>query len=92
MQNGSVLGGLRYLAGIISKRHNLWPDVVRRPVTTCEILSPTPNAYHIDRDYGGKLPVKTGVLPGRVRLRLPALVALSVPNDHAPTPQSQQLS
>jgi diacylglycerol kinase (ATP) len=89
MQNGSVLGGLRYLAGIISKRHSLWPDVVRRPVTTCEISSRTPVAYQIDGDYGGKLPVKIGVLPGRVRLRLPALVPL-VPDDHAPNPQSQQ--
>lgn len=73
MQNGSVLGGLRYLAGIVCKRHSLWPDVVRRPITSCEISSKIPVAYQIDGDYGGKLPVKIGVLPGRVRLRLPPI-------------------
>ena len=87
MQNGSVLGGLRYLAGIIAKRHSLWPDVVRRQITSCEISSPTPVAYQIDGDYGGKLPVKIGVLPGRVRLRLPP-----VPGDNDPSLQSQQHS
>lgn len=99
MQNGSVLGGLRYLAGIIAKRHSLWPDVVRRPITSCEISSHTPVAYQIDGDYGGKLPVKIGVLPGRVRLRLPALIpsspvapCLSVPGDRAQNLHLQQHS
>lgn len=75
MQNGSVLGGLRYLAGIIAKRHSHWPDVVRRQITDCEISSPASVAYQIDGDYGGKLPLKIGILPGRVRLRLPPIVA-----------------
>lgn len=75
MQDGSVLGGLRYLAGIFVKRHNLWPDVVRRQITGCEISSPASVAYQIDGDYGGRLPVKIGVLPGRVRLRLPPIAA-----------------
>lgn len=70
-QNGSVLGGFRYLAGIVLKRHSQWPDVIRRSFTNCEVSAPVPVAYQIDGDYGGKLPVKIGVLPGRVRLRLP---------------------
>lgn len=75
LQNGSVLGGLRYLAGIIMKRHSHWPDVVRHRITACEISSPASVAYQIDGDYGGKLPLKIGILPGRVRLRLPPIVA-----------------
>jgi diacylglycerol kinase family enzyme len=75
MQDGSILGGLRYLAGIITKRHSQWPDVVRHQITACEISSPASVAYQIDGDYGGKLPLKIGVLPGRVRLRLPPIVA-----------------
>ena len=76
LQNGSVLGGLRYLAGIITKRHSQWPDVVRRRITGCVVSSPTASvAYQIDGDYGGKLPLEIGVLPGRVRLRLPPITA-----------------
>ena len=75
MQNGSVLGGLRYLVGIITKRHSHWRDVVRRQITTCEISSAASVAYQIDGDYGGKLPLKIAILPGRVQLRLPPIVA-----------------
>lgn len=74
-QNGSMLGGLRYLAGIITKRHSQWPDVFRSQITGCEISSPASVAYQIDGDYGGKLPLKIGILPERVRLRLPPVVA-----------------
>jgi len=70
-ENGSVLEGFRYLAGIVMKRHSQWPDVVRRQFTNCKVSSSVPVAYQIDGDYGGRLPVKIGVLPGRVRLRLP---------------------
>jgi diacylglycerol kinase (ATP) len=70
-QNGSVLSGFRYLAGIVLKRHSQWPDVLRRSFTDCEISSSVPVAYQVDGDYGGKIPVKIGILPGRVRLRLP---------------------
>lgn len=82
LQHGSILGGLRYLAGIVAKRHSHWQDVVRRPLTCCTISSPSPVAYQIDGDYGGKLPVTVGLLPGRVRLKLPAI----------PPPSSQNCS
>lgn len=75
LQNGSVLGGLRYLAGILAKRHSYWPDVIRSEIKSCEISSSASVAYQIDGDYGGKLPVKIGILPGRVRLRLPQVPA-----------------
>jgi len=73
LQRGSVWGGLRYLAGVIAQCHGQWPDVIRQRIIGCEITSSSPVAYQIDGDYAGKLPLKIGVLPGRVRLRLPRL-------------------
>lgn len=68
---GSLVGGFRYLAGIILGRHIGWSDVIRRPVVSCRITSSIPVAYQIDGDYAGKLPLNVAVLPGRIRLRLP---------------------
>lgn len=68
---GSLFGGFRYLAGIVTGRHIGWVDVIRRPVTSCRITSSVPVAYQIDGDYAGKLPLSIAVLPGRIRLRLP---------------------
>jgi len=73
LQRGSVWGGLRYLAGVIAQCHGQWPDVIRQRIVGCEITSSSPVAYQIDGDYAGKLPLKIGVMPGRVRLRLPRL-------------------
>ena len=70
--HGSLLGGFRYLAGIIARRHIQWQDVVRGRISECRITSSRPVAYQLDGDYAGRLPLVIGVLPGRIRLRLPA--------------------
>jgi diacylglycerol kinase family enzyme len=49
--------------------------VIRSEITSCQIESSASVAYQIDGDYGGKLPVKIGILPKRVRLRLPEVRA-----------------
>ncbi len=69
---GGLLGGFRYLAAILARRHIQWQDVVRGPITECRVTSSRPVAYQLDGDYAGRLPLVIGVLPGRIRLRLPA--------------------
>ena len=71
MKNGSVAAGFRYLAGVLCKRHIRWPDVNRRHIVGCRVTARSPVAYQIDGDYAGKLPLEIGILPGRVKLRLP---------------------
>jgi diacylglycerol kinase family enzyme len=71
MKNGSVAAGFRYLAGVLCRRHIRWPDVNRRHIVGCRITAQSPVAFQIDGDYAGKLPLEIGILPGRVKLRLP---------------------
>jgi len=71
LENGSVISGLRYLGGIITRRHIHWPDVTRQRVFSCRITSPARVAYQLDGDYGGHLPLELRVLPKHITLRLP---------------------
>jgi len=71
LENGSVISGLRYLGGIITRRHIHWPDVARQRVFSCRITSPARVAYQLDGDYGGHLPLELRVLPKHITLRLP---------------------
>lgn len=71
LTNGSVLSGLRYLGGIVARRHIHWPDVTRQRVLGCRISSPGRVAYQLDGDYGGHLPLEIRVLPKHITLRLP---------------------
>ena len=70
-RKGSILSGLRYLAGIILGQHQRFGDVVRARGTTIEFRSDKRVPYQLDGDYGGHLPLKIEVLPARVQLLLP---------------------
>ncbi len=72
LHRGGLLHGLRYLGGIATGRHITWRDVTRRPFTRCRITSPTPVAYQIDGDYGGKLPLEIQIVPHYLTLRMPS--------------------
>lgn len=67
-RQGSVLHGLRYLAGVAAGRHQGWPDcrVTRTPRLRIECDEPVP--YQCDGDPGGYLPVEIEALPARVML------------------------
>ncbi len=72
LHRGGLWHGLRYLGGIAVGRHIKWRDVTRRPFTRCRITSPTPVAYQIDGDYGGKLPLEIQIVPHYLTLRMPS--------------------
>lgn len=72
LPGGSLFSGLRYLVGTSLRRHSWLTDIDRRQLTACTITADQPVAFQIDGDPGGQLPVTVQVLPGRVRLRLPA--------------------
>ncbi len=71
LTRGSVVSTLRYLGGIVSKRHIHWSDVVRQEMIRCRVTSTSRVSYQVDGDYGGRLPLEIQVLPNRVTLRLP---------------------
>ncbi len=70
-QRGSILSGLRYLAGILLGRHLKFSDVVRRRGKVIEISSESRVPYQLDGDYIGRLPLRITTLPGRVHLLVP---------------------
>lgn len=67
-RQGSVLHGLRYLAGVAAGRHQEWPDcrVTRTARLRIECDEPVP--YQCDGDPGGFLPIDIEALPERVTL------------------------
>lgn len=67
----SHLQGLRYLAGVLGKRHQGWGDVVRRRSTRVRLTSERPVPVQLDGDYAGRLPMEIQIIPQAVRLRLP---------------------
>jgi len=71
LRNGTVLGGIRYLGGIVAGRHIYWADVTRQTIVRCRITSPLPVSYQLDGDYAGRLPLDIHVLPKQITLRLP---------------------
>jgi diacylglycerol kinase family enzyme len=70
-RDGSLLGGLKYIAAIKRGRQRRLADVVRERVTSMEISSKAPVSYQIDGDYGGQLPLRIETIPRRVRLKRP---------------------
>lgn len=70
-QKGSFLSGLRYVAGIVLRRHRKFKDVIQRQAASFTITSDQRVAYQLDGDYGGHLPLKIETLPQQVKLLLP---------------------
>ena len=70
-QNGSLLSGIRYVAGIKTGRHLGFRDVVRYSAPGFCISSDARVPYQLDGDYVGRLPLKIETLPGRIHLRIP---------------------
>lgn len=69
--NGSLIGGVRYVAGITLGRHLKFADVHRSHATKLRIESDQRVPYQLDGDYAGKLPLDIELLPARVRLKIP---------------------
>ncbi len=70
-EQGTLWSGLRYVAGILTRRHLGFTDVTRRRASRVFLSAPTRVPYQLDGDYVGRLPLKIETLPGRVCLRLP---------------------
>ncbi len=70
-RRGSILIGIRYLAGIWLGRHLKFPDIIRCRGKVIEISSESRVPYQLDGDYAGRLPLKITTLPGRVHLLVP---------------------
>jgi diacylglycerol kinase (ATP) len=73
LQRGSLMHGLRYLAGILRGTHQAWPDCRRLTTARIRIEADGEVPYQLDGDPGGVLPVEIAIVPGRLR----ALVAPS---------------
>jgi diacylglycerol kinase family enzyme len=65
-QRGSLWHGLRYLTGVITRRHTMWRDVVQCRALRLRIEADEAVPYQLDGDPGGFLPVDVEVLPGRL--------------------------
>ncbi len=84
-RHGSLLHGLRYLAGIALGRHRQWEDFSHVRVRRLRIESDLKVPYQLDGDPGGVLPVDISVLPGRVRMVVTETWALQHGYRHALT-------
>jgi diacylglycerol kinase family enzyme len=71
-RQGSILSGLRYLAGVWFCRHLRFRDVERQRGSVIEITSPGRVPFQLDGDYAGRLPLRIETKPRSVRLLLPA--------------------
>jgi diacylglycerol kinase family enzyme len=71
-RKGSILSGLRYLAGILLGNHTRFRDVTRVRGTKIEFTSQQRVPYQLDGDYGGHLPLAIELLPARVHLLVPS--------------------
>ena len=72
-ERGSIVSGLRYVAGIWTGRHLDAEDVTRLRGKTIQVESKKPVAYQLDGDYGGQLPLAIVTLPAAVPLIVPAV-------------------
>jgi diacylglycerol kinase family enzyme len=73
LSRGSHANGIRYLLGVIFRKHTGWSDVKRMRGKHFRLSSVLPVAVQLDGDYAGRLPVEIRVEPLRVTLRLPPL-------------------
>ncbi|WP_345685655.1 diacylglycerol/lipid kinase family protein [Novipirellula caenicola] len=74
---GTILSGLRYVAGIFTGRHLGFADVRRQRARRVVMTSKSRVAYQLDGDYVGRLPLEIRTLPGRVCLRMPVTADFS---------------
>lgn len=70
-ERGSIVSGLRYVAGIWTGRHLDAEDVTRLRGKDIRVESKKPVAYQLDGDYGGQLPLEITTLPAAVPLLIP---------------------
>lgn len=70
-KEGSLWKGLKYLTGVVMRRHEKWDDCVTRRVRRIRIESDAQVPYQVDGDIGGYLPVDIEVLPQRLTLLVP---------------------
>ncbi|MCY2988616.1 MAG: diacylglycerol kinase family lipid kinase [Planctomycetota bacterium] len=68
---GSLWHGLRYLLGILLRRHRTWRDCVTLQTEWLKVASEAPVPYQLDGDFAGYLPVEIRVLPKRLTLLVP---------------------
>ena len=66
LKHGSIISGLRYLAGVAMGWHTSWSDVTLRQGTTIRIDSEEHVPYQLDGDPGGELPLEVHCLPERL--------------------------
>lgn len=68
---GSVISGMKYIAGIWAGRHRDYRDVIRHRGSSIEITSEGRVPYQLDGDYAGRLPLSIETIPKSVQLLLP---------------------
>lgn len=82
-QRGTLVHGLRYLAGILRGTHQAWPDCRRISAARIHIEADSEVPYQLDGDPGGVLPVEIAVVPGRLRALVTPSWALRHGYQHA---------
>ena len=70
-ERGSIVSGLRYVAGIWTGRHLEAEDVTRLRGSSIRVEASKPVAYQLDGDFGGHLPLEITALPAAVPLLIP---------------------
>lgn len=70
-ERGSIVSGLRYVAGIWTGRHLEAEDVTRLRGSSIRVEASKPVAYQLDGDFGGHLPLEITTLPAAVPLLIP---------------------
>ena len=80
---GSLWHGLRYAGGVLLGRHQRMADCHTRRVRRMRITSESEVPYQLDGDPGGTLPVEVEMLPGYLRVVVPAATAERLLGDTA---------
>jgi YegS/Rv2252/BmrU family lipid kinase len=70
-QGGSMWAGLRYLFGVLTRRHESMSDCIIARGTHFEIRADEPVPYQLDGDPGGMLPLVIDLLPRRMTVLIP---------------------
>jgi diacylglycerol kinase family enzyme len=70
-ERGSFAQGLKYLAAVLSGRHDRLRECTLRQVTRLRIEADEPVLYQLDGDFGGHLPVEIEMLRKRLTLVVP---------------------
>jgi diacylglycerol kinase (ATP) len=70
-QGGSFWSGIRYLFGVLTRRHQSMGDCVMARATQLVFEAAEPVPYQLDGDPGGWLPLTIDVLPRRMTVIVP---------------------